>query len=248
VFLAEISSSPLGQEISALASSPALLAKVDMIKLLSASKGITLVVVIILLVLIVLCIFVILYKLIQVSQAQAQSVTFLDRFWESKRLDDIYRVAEGLKHSPIAAMFRAGYVELSKVKKRSDDGSMHDKMEATANIERSLARAKLSEMTKLESLLPFLATNGAAAPFIGLFGTVWGIMEAFLAIAAKGEADLAEIAQPIAEALVTTALALLSAVPAVVAFNYFNRRLKVLNAEMSTFGNDYLNIIRRHFF
>jgi biopolymer transport protein TolQ len=235
-------------ELSALASSP-VLADVDLIKLLSASKGITLVVVIILLTLVALCLFVIFYKMIQISQAQSQSVSFLDRFWESKRLDDIYRVAEGLKYSPIAAMFRAGYVELSKVKKRAEGGeSMHDRMEDTANIERSLQRAKVSEITKLETLLPFLATTGSAAPFIGLFGTVWGIMEAFLAIAAKGEAELAEISQPIAEALVTTALALLSAVPAVVAFNYFNRRLKVLNAEMSAFGNDYLNIIRRHFF
>jgi biopolymer transport protein TolQ len=242
VFLAEISSS--------LATSPTLLAEVDIVGMLMAAKGVPFVVVIILLALVVLCVFVILYKLIQISQAQSQSVTFLDRFWESKRLDDIYRVAEGLKNSPIAAMFRAGYVELSKIKKKSDDGSgsMHDKMEDTANIERALARARISEMTKLESLLPFLATNGSAAPFIGLFGTVWGIMEAFLAIAAAGEADLAQIAQPIGESLITTALSLLSAVPAVVAFNYFNRRLKVLNAEMSAFHNDYVNIIRRHFF
>ncbi|MCA9716466.1 MAG: MotA/TolQ/ExbB proton channel family protein, partial [Myxococcales bacterium] len=80
------------------------------------------------------------------------------------------------------------------------------------------------------------------------FGTVWGIMDAFLAIAAAGQADLAGVSQPIAEALVTTALALASAIPAVVAFNYFNRRLKVLNAEMATFANDYLNIVKRHFF
>jgi biopolymer transport protein TolQ len=250
VFLAEISSSPLGQEFSALATAPTLLAEVDIVEMLSSAKGVPFVVIIILLALAVLCVFVILYKLIQISQAQSQSVTFLDRFWESKRLDDIYRVAEGLKHSPIAAMFRAGYVELSKIKKKSDDasGSMHDKMEDTANIERALARARISEVTKLESLLPFLATNGSAAPFIGLFGTVWGIMEAFLAIAAAGEADLGQIAQPIGESLITTALSLVSAVPAVVAFNYFNRRLKVLQAEMSAFHNDYINIIRRHFF
>jgi biopolymer transport protein TolQ len=248
VFLAEISSSPLGQEFSALGTSSVLLAEADILEMLFAAKGIPFVVVLILLTLAALCLFVILYKLIQISQAQAQSVTFLDRFWESKRLDDIYRVAESLKHSPIAAMFRAGYVELSKVKKRGDDGSMHDKMEDTANIERALARARISEVTKLETLLPFLATNGSAAPFIGLFGTVWGIMEAFLAIAAAGEADLGQIAQPIGESLITTALSLLSAVPAVVAFNYFNRRLKVLQAEMSAFHNDYVNIIRRHFF
>jgi biopolymer transport protein TolQ len=236
-------------DFSALASSPAVLAKVDTVKVLMDAKGVAFGVILVLLALAVLCLFVVVYKLIQISQAQSQSVTFLDKFWESKRLDDIYRVAEGLKYSPIAAVFKAGYIELSKVKKRSDGGeSMHDRMEDTANIERALARAKVSEMTKLETLLPFLATNGSAAPFIGLFGTVWGIMDAFLAIAARGDAELAEIAAPIAEALITTALSLLSAVPAVVAFNYFNRRLKVLNAEMTTFSNDYLNIIRRHFF
>ena len=106
----------------------------------------------------------------------------------------------------------------------------------------------MSEQTKLENLLPFLATTGSAAPFIGLFGTVWGIMEAFLSIAAQGQAELGEVAQPIAEALVTTALALASAVPAVVAYNYFQRRLKVLGAEMSNFSNDYMNIVKRHFF
>ena len=93
-------------QISALAGSPTVLAEVDLIKLLTASKGIVLGVVIVLLTLVVLCLFVIIYKLIQISQAQSQSITFLDRFWESKRLDDIYRVAEGLKYSPLAAMFR----------------------------------------------------------------------------------------------------------------------------------------------
>ena len=150
-----------------------------------------------------------------------------------------------------AAMFAAGYVELSKVKKKADQpsaGTMHEKMDGLENVERALSRARVSEMTKLENLLPFLATVGATAPFIGLFGTVWGIMEAFLNIAAAGQADLATVSQPIAEALVTTALALASAIPSVVAFNYFNRRLKVLGAEMSTFGSDYINIVKRHFF
>ena len=205
----------------------------------------------ILIALVVLSFFVIFYKLIHVSQAQAQSINFLDRFWESKRLDDIYRVTDKLKYSPLAAMFRAGYVELSKVKKKDDgggQGTMHDKMDGLENIERALQRARVSEMTKLENLLPFLATVAGAAPFIGLFGTVWGIMDAFLNIAAAGQADLATVSQPIAEALVTTALALASAIPAVVAFNYFNRRLKVLGAEMSTFANDYVNIVKRHFF
>ncbi|HFE47595.1 MAG TPA: flagellar motor protein MotA [Nannocystis exedens] len=229
-----------------------LLGKVDIYRLLFGSEGIILVVVLILIALVVLSFFVIFYKLIHVSQAQSQSINFLDRFWESKRLDDIYRVTDKLKYSPLAAMFRAGYVELSKVKKKDKEdnaaGTMHDKMDGLENIERALQRARVSEMTKLESLLPFLATVAGSAPFIGLFGTVWGIMDAFLNIAAAGQADLATVSQPIAEALVTTALALASAIPAVVAFNYFNRRLKVLGAEMSTFSNDYLNIVKRHFF
>jgi biopolymer transport protein TolQ len=225
-----------------------LMADVDIVKLLAASKGIVLGVVILLLTMVVVCFFVIAYKLVHISQAESQSIKFLDRFWESKRLDDIYRIAEGMKYSPLAKMFSAGYVELSKLKKGKGGDSIYDKMEGTENIERALARAQVSELTKLENLLPFLATTGSAAPFVGLFGTVWGIMDAFLSIAEQGTAELAEVSQPIAEALVTTALALASAVPAVVAYNYFNRRLKVLSAEMQTFGNDYLNIVRRHFF
>ncbi len=237
-------------EFSTISAFQPLLGAVDLIALLSASEGIVLGVVVILIALIVLSFFVIFFKLIHVSQAQSQSIRFLDRFWESKRLDDIYRVAEQQKQSPIAAMFRAGYVELSKVKKTREagTGSMHEKMGDAENVERALARARTSEQTKLENLLPFLATTGSAAPFVGLFGTVWGIMEAFLSIAAQGKADLAEVSQPIAEALVTTALALASAVPAVAAYNYFQRRLKVLGAEMSNFSNDFMNIVKRHFF
>ncbi len=234
-----------------LVSSPGLLGAVDIGTLLFSSQGIVLVVVLLLLALVALSLFVIFYKMVHVSQAQSQSIAFLDRFWESKRLDEIYQSAQKLTYSPIAAMFAAGYVELSKVKKKSDQpaaGTMHEKMDGIENVERALARARVSEMTKLENLLPFLATVGATAPFIGLFGTVWGIMEAFLNIAAQGQADLATVSQPIAEALVTTALALASAIPSVVAFNYFNRRLKVLGAEMATFSNDYLNIVKRHFF
>jgi biopolymer transport protein TolQ len=242
----------ISDEIQRFVATSTLMGEVDLVKLLGASKGIVLGVVIILLSLVAICFFVIAYKMIHISQAESQSIKFLDRFWESKRLDDIYRVAEdpAMKYSPLAAMFRAGYVELSKLKKgKSTSGeSIASQMDDIENVQRALVRARVSQSTKLENLLPFLATTGSAAPFIGLFGTVWGIMDAFLSIAAKGTAELSEVSQPIAEALVTTALALASAVPAVVAYNYFNRRLKVLGAEMTTFGNDYLNIVRRHFF
>ncbi|MDC0718806.1 MotA/TolQ/ExbB proton channel family protein [Nannocystis bainbridge] len=229
---------------------PSLLAEIDILHLLFGAKGLVLVVGILLVISIFTTVFVILYKLIHISQAQSQSITFLDRFWESKRLDDIYRVAEQLKYSPLAAMFRAGYIELSKVKKGQNEatGSMHEKMDGLENIERALVRARVSETTKLENLMPLLATIGSAAPFVGLLGTVWGIMEAFSAIAASGSADLAVVSGPIAEALVATATSLMSAIPAVMAYNYFNRRIKVLGAEMTTFGSDYTNIVKRHFF
>jgi len=233
---------------------PNLLAAIDYVELIFGARGVVLGVVIILFLFVALTIFVVFYKLVHVSMAQAQSITFLDKFWDSKRLDDIYRVAEQLKYSPIAAMFRAGYIELSKVKKATaaaqqlDTQSMHDRMEGADNVERALQRARTSEQTKLENLLPFLATTGSAAPFVGLFGTVWGIMEAFSAISEAGKADLASVAGPIAEALIATALALASAVPAVVLYNYFQRRLKVLGAEMQNFANDFMNIVKRHFF
>jgi biopolymer transport protein TolQ len=234
-----------------LPSSLSLLAEIDVLHLMFGGKGAVLIVAYILTASSALSLFVIFYKLVAISQAQSQSVTFLDKFWESKRLDDIYRQAEGLKYSPLAAMFRAGYIELSKVKKGqapAETGSMHEKMDGMENIERALARAKVAETTKLENLLPFLATVGSAAPFVGLFGTVWGIMEAFTKIAEEGKADLATVSGPIGEALIATAIALAAAIPAVVAYNYFNRRVKVLGSEMTTFGSDYLNILKRHFF
>jgi biopolymer transport protein TolQ len=234
-----------------LPSSLSLLSEVDIVHLVFGGQGAVLVVSYILVSSSVLSLFVIFYKLVAISQAQSQSITFLDKFWESKRLDEIYRQAEGLKYSPLAAMFRAGYIELSKVKKGqtpAETGAMHEKMDGMENIERALARAKVSETTKLENLLPFLATVGSAAPFVGLFGTVWGIMTAFTKISEEGKADLATVAGPIGEALIATAIALAAAIPAVVAYNYFNRRVKVLGSEMTTFGSDYLNILKRHFF
>ena len=115
------------------------------------------------------------------------------------------------------------------------------------NVERSLRRAFTDEMTHMESLVPFLATTGSAGPFIGLFGTGWGMLNSFRAIAAKGSANLATVAPGMAEALIATAIGLVAAIPAVMAFNYFARKTKVLSAEMESFSNDFLNIVKRHF-
>ena len=193
----------------------------------------------------------ILVKYLAIRQAQRSSAMFLETFWQSKRLDEIFQKSEQLSTSPLAQVFRAGYQELVKVKQREQkEKGEADKMVfgGVENVERALRRAATTEMTELERLVPFLATVGSTSPFIGLFGTVIGIMKSFAEIGAKGSANLATVAPGIAEALIATAAGLLAAIPAVIAFNYFGSRIKVLGAEMENFSNDFMNIVRRHFF
>jgi biopolymer transport protein TolQ len=190
-------------------------------------------------------------KWLQIRRAQDESVKFLETFWQSKRLDAIYQAAEALGASPISQVFRAGYVELSKVtaqKKEVTDDGMHEELGGIENVERALKRAAASEVTHLEAQIPFLGTTASAAPFVGLFGTVWGIMRAFHDIYRMGNANLATVARPISEALIATAVGLFAAIPAVVAYNYFISKIRVLDSEMTNFSNDFLNIVRRHFF
>jgi biopolymer transport protein TolQ len=115
------------------------------------------------------------------------------------------------------------------------------------SVARALRRASNNEVTLLENLLPVLATTGSVAPFIGLFGTVWGVMNSFIGIGNLGNASLAVVAPGIAEALIATAIGLAAAIPAVMAYNYFVRRIRVLESELDAFASDYLNIVRRHF-
>jgi biopolymer transport protein TolQ len=190
-------------------------------------------------------------KVLHLRRAQRQSVRFLETFWRSKRLDSIYAATEDMPVSPVAQVFRAGYVELSKVTQapaQGEDQAMHDQLGGFENVERALARATNAELTALEMQVPFLGTTAAAAPFVGLFGTVWGIMGAFRDIYAAGNANLATVARPISEALIATAVGLFAAIPALVAFNAFNSRIRVLDNEMRNFSADFLNIIKRHIF
>jgi biopolymer transport protein TolQ len=187
-------------------------------------------------------------KYFHIRQAQQQSAAFLDTFWQSKRLDDIYKAAEKLTVSPVSQVFRAGYIELSKVTARSAEEKGEKELGGIENVERALRRASVAELTYLESKVPFLATTGSTAPFVGLFGTVWGIMGAFQDINQQGNANLATVSKPIAEALIATAVGLLAAIPAVVAYNFFLSKIKVLESEMESFSSDFLNIVKRHFF
>ena len=224
--------------------------RLDLVQLVLASGGVVLGVLVILIIFFVVTVFIIGYKLNQLRRASSESEAFLDMFWQQKRLDAVYNEAKRFRRSPVAAMFKAGYVELMRLQKQRGEsaqtGEAHDLGEME-NVERALRRSFISEMTHLENLTPFLATVGSAGPFIGLFGTVWGIMDAFLNIGAKGSANLATVAPGIAEALIATAIGLVAAIPAVMAFNFFSRRIKVIANEMDTFSNDYLNIVRRSF-
>ncbi|HLL03657.1 MAG TPA: MotA/TolQ/ExbB proton channel family protein [Myxococcaceae bacterium] len=186
----------------------------------------------------------------QLSRARAQSLTFLDAFWKGTRLEGIYQTAQGLDGSPLSKVFCAGYEELSKLAqtKEGAEGAMSEKLGGIENVERALTRAATTQITDLESRVSFLGTVGAAAPFVGLFGTVIGILNAFNAIAAQGNATLATVAAPVGNALFATAAGLFAAIPAVVAYNSFVSRIKVFDTEMSNFSADFLNIVKRHFF
>jgi biopolymer transport protein TolQ len=195
--------------------------------------------------------FIVGYKWLYLRRARAESNQFLDMFWQSKRLDAIYQASEQHLHSPISQVFRAGYIELSKLKSAEEsDGNatMTKQLGGIENVERALRRAMTSETTQLESRLAFLATVASNGPFIGLFGTVWGIMQAFVNLQAKKATGIDVVAGPIAEALIVTAFGLLTAIPAGVAYNWLLSHIKVISAEMDNFSNDFLNIIKRHFF
>ena len=196
-------------------------------------------------------------KLRLIKRADRESRTFLRIFWEGKQLSSIFMDSKKLRNSPTAEVFRAGYVELNKLsqvqsdpdnpRKVSDPATPNVELSGVDNINRAMRQASTSELTKLERGLGFLATTGSTTPFIGLFGTVWGIMDAFRGIGVRGSATLAVVAPGISEALIATAAGLAAAIPAVVAYNYYIHRIKVLSAEMENFSAELLNIIKRHF-
>jgi len=186
----------------------------------------------------------------QLARARSQSLAFLDTFWKATRLEAIYEVAQRLESSPLSRVFVAGYDELTRLAqaKEADAAAMSERMGGIENVQRALSRASSSQITELEARVSFLGTVGSAAPFVGLFGTVMGILSAFNEIAEKGNATLATVAAPIGNALFATAAGLFAAIPAVVAYNSFVARIRVFDTEMSNFSSDFLNIVKRHFF
>ena len=198
---------------------------------------------------------IILIKYRYIKRAYQESALFTELFWKSKDLSNAYRQAKELQGSPIARIFRIGYVELKKISQRGISEGSNDSTERPSglgarfagmdNIKRALRRAINTETTRMTQMVPFLATTGNTTPFIGLFGTVWGIMNSFHGIGMRGSASLAVVAPGISEALVATAAGLAVAIPAVIAFNYFMQKIKILESELNSFSADFLNIIER---
>ena len=187
---------------------------------------------------------IIFYKFRTIQRATRESSQFIDFFWDKKRLDAVAQEIKQFSHSPLSTLFREGYQELLKVQRieKGDDSRGFADM-GGENIARALRRASTQETHRLEKYLTFLATTGSTAPFIGLFGTVWGIMDSFHGIGQTGSASLAVVAPGISEALVATAIGLMAAIPAVVGYNHFLNKVNVLIGEMDNFSQEFLNII-----
>ncbi|HPC85024.1 MAG TPA: protein TolQ [Smithellaceae bacterium] len=177
-----------------------------------------------------------------------ENEAFDSEYRKSTKLSDLLPASRKYAFSTTAKVFRVGYTEMNKANRLSRDAARPEEISLSSldNVERALNRASSTEMTKLESALGFLATTGSASPFIGLFGTVWGIMETFKSIGARGSATLAVVAPGISEALIATAAGLAAAIPAVIFYNYFLNKSRTMVQEMDNFADEFLNIVERY--
>lgn len=198
---------------------------------------------------------VILYKSLTYRKAERQTNAFLDIFRRSQKFSEVQAVCPTLPESPLVGIFQAGYAELN-AQFRSGGAPVPANPTAVATrpmlrsldaVDRALIRAATAEVNKLEQRLTFLATTASITPFIGLFGTVVGIMIAFRRIGETGSTNLAVVAPGISEALIATAAGLFAAIPATYFYNHFNHRLKELSALMDDFALEFLNIAERNF-
>jgi biopolymer transport protein TolQ len=190
------------------------------------------------------------YKWKLIRQAEGETREFHAAYGGEARLSAVAERAAQMGFSPIAAVFHAGFAEYRRaVQFRAQEQGKEgdDALDASGveSVGRTLSRAADTEITRMEKGLPFLATVGSTAPFIGLFGTVWGIMDAFRAIGLVGSASLASVAPGISEALVTTAAGLAAAIPAVVGYNYLVQRIRLLDNDTRSFASEFLNLVER---
>ncbi len=185
----------------------------------------------------------------QFRRVRRQTLSFVKIFREGRRPSVVQAAARKHRDSPLAQLYAAAYSEVSGlpdvIEHVIDDGDEGLAPERLDAVHRAMRRASGLEVAQLERYLPFLATTASSTPFIGLFGTVWGIMSAFHGIGAQGSASLAVVAPGISEALIATAAGLAAAIPAVISYNYFVNRVRHWATEMEGFTLDLLNVLSR---
>ncbi|MBI3029862.1 MAG: MotA/TolQ/ExbB proton channel family protein [Candidatus Rokubacteria bacterium] len=200
----------------------------------------------------IVCWALIIEKWWQFRRVRLESMRFLRAFREGRRFSVVYGAARKHRESPLAQLYASAYQEVGgatplpeMVDQLLDDPEEGLPVERLEAVERAMRRCASGEISRMERYLPFLATTASASPFIGLFGTVWGIMESFRGIGAQGSASLAVVAPGISEALIATAAGLGAAIPAVIAYNFFVNRVKHWAVEMEGFSLDLLNLFHR---
>jgi biopolymer transport protein TolQ len=229
--------------------------EIDIIQILSNAGLMVRFVLLLLLFFSVMSWTIIIIKWRYIHRAIKESAHFTEFFWKSRDLASAYNKAKQLTGCPLARIFRIGYTELRKVSQSGQAVREEQEIRGVAvlmghvaggdNVKRALRRAINSETTRMTQMVPFLATTGNTTPFIGLFGTVWGIMTSFHNIGQMGSASLAVVAPGISEALIATAAGLVVAIPAVIAFNFLMQKIKMIETELISFSADFLNIIDR---
>jgi len=184
-------------------------------------------------------------KAIRLRRLRRKTAKFEDTFWSGNPLDELFERLQGEALDPMAAMFSAAMRELQRSTQKGLSLSDAKRAGIQQRIERAMQGTMSREMDRLERHMTFLASVGSTAPFVGLFGTVWGIMNSFQAIAIQKNTSLAVVAPGIAEALFATALGLVAAIPAVVAFNKINNDLSRYANRLETFGGEFAAILGR---
>ena len=178
-------------------------------------------------------------------RAHSELLAFEDEFWSGVDLGQLYRAGTNRGESEsiegVEAIFRAGFKEFSRLRQQGNI----DSDAIMAGAERAMRVALAREEEHLERHLPFLANVGSASPYVGLFGTVWGVMGAFRGLANTHQATLASVAPGISEALIATAMGLFAAIPAVIAYNRFSARVDMLSNRYENFADEFTSILHR---
>jgi biopolymer transport protein TolQ len=194
--------------------------------------------------------FIIFQKFFLFKKAKSESEQFLKAFWKSKNLAEASQFANRMTTCPEAHIFLLGYNELQKLNRKKESSSEEEenlemRLAGMENLKRTLIKAENLEGYRLGKYLSILATTGSSTPFIGLFGTVWGIMASFKEIGLRGSASLAVVAPGISEALVATAAGLAVAIPAVIFYNFYANQITEIENKMHSFSSDFLNLVER---